>query len=842
MDKYDFNFIEKKWQKYWEENKTFQVTEDPSIPKEKRLYLLDMFPYPSGNGLHVGHPLGYTATDVWGRFKSMQGFHVLHPMGFDSFGLPAENYAIETGIHPKKTTETNINNFRKQIKSLGFAHDWSREVQTHDPKYYKWTQWIFLQLFKKGLAYEAEIPVWYCPALGTVLANEEVLELPEGPRSERGGHPVQRKALRQWMLRITAYADRLLTDLEELDWPESVKAMQRHWIGRSEGANIIFSLKNSQENIEVYTTRPDTLYGVTYVVLAPEHNLVPSLTTNEQKEKVENYLKATALKSELARTELSKEKTGVFTGSYAVHPLTGESVPIWIADYVLGNYGTGAVMAVPAHDQRDFEFAQELGLPFKIVVNPISNEPFTLEKAFTEEGVSINSEDLSGLNTKEMKEAVISRLEKLKKGSRKVNYRLRDWIFSRQRYWGEPIPIIHFKNGEMKAISENDLPLTLPEVVDYSPNSTGESPLARIKNWVEIKDPNTGEEIIRETNTMPQWAGSCWYYLRYLDPNNDQALASKEAINYWMPVDLYVGGAEHAVLHLLYARFWHKVLFDLGIVETKEPFQKLVNQGMITAYAFSRPDGSLVPNDKVEEENGKWFEKGTKVELKQIIAKMSKSLKNVVTPDDLINEYGADSFRTYEMFMGPLTDSKPWNTQGLVGVHRFLNKLWNLQSKIDEKEPTPKSLKSLHKAIAKVTQSTQRMEFNTAVSALMILVNEWQEEEYLNKNSWKDLILLLAPYAPHMSEELWEKAGEKNSLYKTNFPIAKEEFLKDDIVTVVFQINGKIRHKLELPSGLSKEDLEEMARKDAKIISLLEGKEIKKVIAVPNKLLNFVVS
>lgn len=844
-NEYDFQKIESKWQKYWEENQTFKIEEDLNIPKEKRLYLLDMFPYPSGDGLHVGHVLGYSATDIWGRFKTMQGYHVLHPMGFDSFGLPAENYAIETGIHPEITTQKNISRFRSQIKSLGLAYDWSREIQTSDPSYYKWTQWIFLKLLENNLAYEAEIPVWYCPQLGTVLANEEILQLPEGPRSERGKHPVERRSLRQWMLKITAYAERLLEDLEDLDWPESIKSMQRHWIGKSEGANIYFDIPSlNNKFIEVYTTRPDTIYGVTYLVIAPEHPLVEKLTTKEQENNVHKYRKIASLKSDLERSELSKEKTGVFTGSYAKNPLNDDLIPIWIGDYVLGSYGTGAVMGVPAHDERDFTFSQTYNLPKKFVVKPKTTENSeNIEQAFVEEGISYNSQSFSGLETCKMKEAVIKALEKKGKGKRKVNYRLRDWIFSRQRYWGEPIPILKRKDGSFITLTEEDLPLTLPSISEYKPSGTGESPLAKIKEWTEFCDPQTGEIFQRETNTMPQWAGSCWYYLRYLDPHNNQALASPEKIDYWLPVDLYVGGAEHAVLHLLYARFWHKVLFDIGVVKIKEPFQKLVNQGMITAYAYQRPDGSLVPNDQVIEISEKeWKEHTTNIPLNKIVAKMSKSLKNVVTPEEIIDQFGADSLRIYEMFMGPLTDSKPWNTQGLVGVHRFLKKFWNLQFKVDQlKNPCDTALKKIHKAIKKVSINTDKLNFNVAISALMILVNELQEEEFLTLSIWKSAILLLAPYAPHMAEELWQMAGHNSSLYKERFPIFDENYIKEEFLTIAIQINGKLKSKMTVASNDSQEKIQEKALQDPKIASLLKEKNILKIIIVPNKIVNIVI-
>ncbi|MGI9256959.1 MAG: leucine--tRNA ligase, partial [Salinispira sp.] len=659
MKKYPFRDIEAKWQKYWEEHETFRVTEDSSFPPEKRKYILDMFPYPSGSGLHVGHPEGYTATDIYSRYLRMNGNNVLHPMGFDSFGLPAETYAIETGTHPRKTTEVNIATFRRQLKQLGFSYDWSREISTHESEYYRWTQWIFLILWEKDLAYIAEVPVWYCEKLGTVLANEEVITTPEGPRSERGLHPVERKPLRQWMLRITHYAERLLTDLDNLDWPESLKTMQRNWIGRSEGANVRFDIDGHSESLETFTTRPDTLFGATYMVLAPEHQFVHSITTNEQRKAVEEYIQKTALKSDLERTDLAREKSGVFTGAYAINPVNRERIPIWISDYILISYGTGAIMAVPGHDERDWEFAKRFHLPVARVVVPESELPadfadLHMDKVFTGKGISVNSGIITGLPTDEAKERIIEWLEKRGRGTRTINYKLRDWIFSRQRYWGEPIPLVRGEDGTYTAMPADELPLTLPEVDSYKPAGTGESPLANLRNWVESEIPGQpGTRGRRETSTMPQWAGSCWYYLRYIDPHNRHELAAQDKIAYWMPVDLYVGGTEHAVLHLLYARFWHKVLYDAGVVNTIEPFQRLVNQGMITSHAYQRPDSTLVPSDEVEEyEQGKFREKSNAAELKQVVAKMSKSLKNVINPDDIITDYGADSMRLYEMFMG----------------------------------------------------------------------------------------------------------------------------------------------------------------------------------------------
>ncbi|RPJ07304.1 MAG: leucine--tRNA ligase, partial [Spirochaetaceae bacterium] len=675
MSDYNFSSIEKKWQDYWEKNKTFKVTEDPGVPKDKRCYVLDMFPYPSSAGLHVGHPEGYTATDIYSRYLKMNGYNVLHPMGYDSFGLPAENYAIKTGTHPRISTEENIVKFEKQIKSLGFCYDWDRKVSTHTADYYKWTQWIFLKLFEKGLAYESEVPINFCPSCKTGLANEEVKD----GNCERCHSKVERKKLRQWILKITAYADRLLSDLEGLDWSESIKVMQRNWIGRSEGANVIFDIVDGIDDgkgqIEVYTTRPDTLFGATYMVLSPEHPLVEKITTPEQKAAVEKYVKEANSKSDLERTELAKEKTGVATGAYAINPVNNKKIPVWISDYILMSYGTGAIMAVPGHDERDFAFAKKFNIP---VIQVVSRDGtfHELAEAFTEEGVAVNSCEFDGLPTLLFKEKITEWLSKNGKGRKAVNYKLRDWIFSRQRYWGEPMPLVHCDKCGIIAIPHDKLPLALPEVKSYVPTGTGESPLATISDWVNTKCPKCKGNAKRETNTMPQWAGSCWYYLRYLDPHNDKAFASHEKIDYWMPVNLYVGGAEHAVLHLLYARFWHKVLFDLGLVNTAEPFQRLVNQGMITSFAYERPNGSLVPVDEVDEKGPETFvERATGKPVARIIAKMSKSLKNVINPDDVIKDFGADAMRLYEMFMGPLEVSKPWSTNGILGVKRFLDRV-----------------------------------------------------------------------------------------------------------------------------------------------------------------------
>lgn len=835
MSKYPFNQIEPKWQEFWEKHKTFSVTEDPAYPKERRRYVLDMFPYPSGAGLHVGHPEGYTATDIYCRYLRMNGYNVLHPMGFDSFGLPAENYAIKTGTHPKLTTEKNIEHFRTQIKSLGFCYDWDREISTHTEEYYRWTQWIFLQLYKKGLAYESETPINWCPNCKTGLANEEVKD----GKCERCGTQVTRKNLRQWILKITAYADRLLEDLDELEWTDAIKAMQRNWIGRSEGADVIFSLEDGTDTIQVYTTRPDTLFGATYMVLAPEHPLVKKITTEEQRTAVDAYIDAAAGKSDLERTDLAKEKTGVFSGAYAINPVNGKRIPIWIADYVLISYGSGAIMAVPAHDTRDWEFAKKFDIPIIEVLKGGDVE----KEAFTGDGIHVNSGFLDGMDKQTAISAMIAWLEERSLGKRAVNYKLRDWIFSRQRYWGEPIPLVHCDSCGIVPIPEEDLPLRLPSVTSYAPSGTGESPLATIEEWVNTTCPVCGGPAKRETNTMPQWAGSCWYYLRYLDPKNTEALASKEAIDYWMPVDLYVGGAEHAVLHLLYARFWHKVLYDLGIVSDKEPFRRLVNQGMITSFAYQRKDKSLVPTDEVEEvEPDVFIEKSTGERLERVIAKMSKSLKNVINPDDIIRDFGADSMRLYEMFMGPLQVSKPWATSGLSGVHRFLDRIWRLSGREMVNTEPPESLKKvLHKTIKKVSQDSANLEFNTAIAQMMICVNEFFKEEKLYESLWEPFVLLLAPYAPHLAEELWERLGREPSIANEPWPQWIEELTLDNEITVVVQVNGKVRAKLAVQAGTDRKELERLAFEHERIKEWIDGKEIRRVISVPDKLVNIVV-
>ncbi|MGE4454011.1 MAG: leucine--tRNA ligase [Sphaerochaeta sp.] len=837
MSKYPFSEIETKWQRYWEENQSFAVTEDENVPPEKRVYVLDMFPYPSGAGLHVGHPEGYTATDIYCRYLRMNGYNVLHPMGFDSFGLPAENYAIKTGTHPKLTTEKNIENFRKQIKRLGFSYDWNREVSTHSSEYYRWTQWIFLQLYKQGLAYESHTPINWCDHCKTGLANEEVKD----GKCERCGTTVVRKSIRQWVLKITEYADKLLADLDSVDWPESVKLMQQNWIGRSEGASVIFQIDGLSDHLEVYTTRPDTLFGATYMVVAPEHPLVGALTKADQKKQVEQYLEATARKSDLERTDLAKDKTGVFSGSYAINPVNGKKIPIWIADYVLISYGTGAIMAVPAHDTRDWEFAKKFNLP---IIEVLKSEVDVQKEAWTEDGIHVNSDFLDGLNKEDAIKSMIAWLEEKQLGTKAVNYKLRDWIFSRQRYWGEPIPLVHCPTCGTVPVPEDQLPLMLPEVSSYEPSGTGESPLAKIEDWVQTTCPVCGGKAKRETNTMPQWAGSCWYYLRYLDPHNEKEFVSKEKEQYWMPVDLYVGGAEHAVLHLLYARFWHKVLFDLGLVSTSEPFKRLVNQGMITSYAYQRPDKSLVPTDMVEEvEPDVFVEKETGQKLERVIAKMSKSLKNVINPDEIIQEYGADSMRMYEMFMGPLEVSKPWATTGLNGIYRFLDRVWRLYEErpVSDQEPSKELNKTLHKTIKKVSHDTATLNFNTAISQMMVLVNELYKVEEFPSVVAETLVKLLGPYVPHIAEELWEKLGNKESLTKVSWPTFEEKLTIDDEIEMVFQVNGKVRDKQTVSKGMDKASALAMAKESEKIQQWIEGKTIVKEIVVPDKLVNIVV-
>ncbi|WP_407880811.1 leucine--tRNA ligase, partial [Furfurilactobacillus entadae] len=802
---YDHNEIEKKWQKFWDKDKTFKT---PDFADKPKYYALDMFPYPSGQGLHVGHPEGYTATDAMSRLKRMQGFNVLHPMGWDAFGLPAEQYALKTGHNPKGFTDQNVDVFRRQVKSLGFSYDWDREINTTDPAYYKWTQWIFEQLYKRGLAYEDEIMVNWAPDFmgGTVVANEEVVD----GKTERGGYPVYRVPMRQWVLKITAYADRLIDDLEDLDWPESIKEQQRNWIGRSEGASVFFDVDGADETkIEVFTTRADTLFGVSYLVLAPEHPLVDQITTPEQKAAVLAYHKEIESKSDLERTDLNKDKTGVFTGAYGINPINGERLPIWIADYVLASYGTGAVMAVPAHDPRDYEFAMKFNLPLKEVIEggDLSQE------VYTGDGKHINSGFLDGMDKATAIKAAIEWITEHHVGAKKVNYRLRDWIFSRQRYWGEPIPVIHWDDGETTLVPENELPLTLPDTDQLEPSGTGESPLANIDDWVNVTDEN-GRHGKRDTNTMPQWAGSSWYFLRYIDPHNDQALADPEKLKYWLPVDLYIGGAEHAVLHLLYARFWHKVLYDLGVVPTKEPFQKLVNQGMILG-------------DNHE--------------------KMSKSKGNVINPDEIVDKYGADTLRLYEMFMGPLEESKPWSEDGINGSYKWIQRVWRLM--IDENNHLRDRVTTINdgkldkvynETVKKVTEDYERMHFNTAISQMMVFVNEANKVDALPVEYMEGFIKMLAPLVPHVAEELWSYFHVSDTISYQPWPTFDESKLVEATVEVVLQVNGKVKGHATVDKDISKDDLEAIAMADEHIQKALAGLTIRKAIVVPGKLVNVV--
>jgi leucyl-tRNA synthetase len=844
---YNLSEIEKKWQKFWQEHKTFRADDcDDSRPK---YYVLDMFPYPSAAGLHVGHPEGYTASDIVARYKRMKGFNVLHPMGWDAFGLPAEQYAIETSTHPVQTTQKNIDRMRQQIKSLGFSYDWDREVNTTDPNYYKWTQWIFLKFFNSyfdqteqkakpieelnvpkelseedkqkiiddnRLAYEAEVAVNWCPALGTVLANEEVV----GGLSERGGHPVIRKPMRQWMLRITKYAERLLKDLDDVDWPEPIKKLQRDWIGKSVGAEVKFEIENCDRDLWVFTTRPDTLFGATYMVLAPELEVVDMITTNDRKEAVKKYREQAARKSDLDRTDLAKEKTGVFTGAYAINPVNSERIPIWISDYVLISYGTGAIMAVPAHDERDFEFANKFGLPIIPVVEPLDEEQAELvaqgKLCFVGDGKAINSGRFNGLPTNQFKEKITDWLQQKGVGRKAVNYKLRDWLFSRQRYWGEPFPILHVENGCVFGLTEKDLPLELPEVENYKPSGTGESPLANIGDWVNVTLPD-GSKAKRETNTMPQWAGSCWYYLRYLDANNSRQGWDCEKEKYWMPVDLYIGGAEHAVLHLLYARFWHKLLYDLGYVSTKEPFQKLVNQGMILG------------------EDGQ---------------KMSKSRGNVVNPDKVVSDFGADSMRLYEMFLGPLEAIKPWSMQGVQGVYRFLQKTWRMivdedtgepAEAIKQTQPDEQTLRLLNQTIKKVGDDIETFSFNTAISAMMIFVNHVIKQDDRPKSVVEKFILILAPFAPHIAEELWQRLGHKDSLAYVPWPEYDKELIKEKEIELAVQVNGRIKERIILAADADEEQIKQKALASEKVVAAMASKKAKKIIIIKSRLVNIVV-
>lgn len=802
---YPFTKIELKWQRHWEKEKTFKAVDFSEKPK---YYVLDMFPYPSGAGLHVGHPEGYIATDIIARYKRKKGFNVLHPMGWDAFGLPAENYALQTGTHPKITTEKNIETFRKQIKSFGFSYDWDREVNTTDPKYYRWTQWIFLQLYKKGLVYQAEVPVNWCPAMKTVLANEEVID----GKSERGGHPVVRKPMRQWILKITAYADRLLDDLELVDFPESIKEMQRNWIGRSEGADVYFKIAGSDKTLTVFTTRPDTLYGATYMVVAPEHPILDELVSEPHKHKVAEYQQLVSQKSDLDRTELVKEKTGVFTGLYAINPVNNRKIPIWTSEYVLMTYGTGAIMAVPGHDQRDWEFAKKFGLD---IIEVITGGDIS-KSAWTGDGILVNSGILNGLNVAAAIKKMTAWLTEHNQGKASVQYKLRDWVFSRQRYWGEPFPLKFNSRGEVILLKEEELPLELPQVEKYEPSGTGESPLANLRDWIEFRDSKTGEIFSYETNTMPQWAGSCWYYLRYIDPHNDEKAWEPKKEKYWMPVDLYIGGAEHAVLHLLYARFWHKVLYDLGFVSTPEPFMKLVNQGMILG------------------EDGE---------------KMSKSRGNVINPDDVIARYGADTFRMYEMFMGPLTRTKLWSTSSIEGIHRFLNRVWSLfcdetgclNADIKDIKPDSETLVLLNKTIKKVTEDTENLRFNTAISQFMIFINEIGKLDIKPKSVLESFIQILNPYAPHITEEIWKLLGHTDELVYLDWPSWDEAYIKEEKVNIAVQVNGKVRGTFEIENNSTDEECIAVAMEIENVSRFLKGRQIIKKFVVKNRIVSFVV-
>ena len=875
---YEPKAIEPKWQAHWRERAVFAAKLDPDKPK---FYVLDMFPYPSGAGLHVGHPKGYIATDVLSRYKRMRGFNVLHPMGWDAFGLPAEQYAIETGTHPRETTARNIDNLRRQLQALGTDYDWSREIDTTDPHYMRWTQWIFRKLYERDLAYLAEVPVNWCPALGTVLANEEVID----GRSERGGHPVVRTAMRQWMLRITAYADRLIDDLDEVDWPEPIKKMQRDWVGRSIGARIRFELVgDAAGTIEVFTTRPDTLFGATYMVLAPEHPLVEKIATPEQRTAVERYVEAAARRSERARIADTREKTGVFTGAMAAHPVTGAPLPVWIADYVLATYGTGAVMAVPGHDQRDYEFAKRFGLP---IVEVVSGGDLS-EAAFVEDGTGVGSDFLNGLPTSDAKQRMTDWLEEHGKGGRTVSYKLRDWLFSRQRYWGEPFPVIHLEDGTTALLDESELPVLLPELDDFRPSGEFAPPLARSREWLETTDPATGAPALRDTNTMPQWAGSCWYYLRFCDPHNERAPWSEEAERYWMPVDLYVGGAEHAVLHLLYARFWHKVFYDLGLVHTAEPFKKLLNQGMILGYSYRYYDDNLADaagaepvvyassevridgetataietdselkerwvraEDVRRDENGRPIHPDIPdLALEEVTEKMSKSRGNVVSPDDVIERYGTDAMRLYEMFMGPLDKGAPWSDDAIPGVYRFLQRAYRLfvedtddgerLADLADGPGTPEQQRLTAKAIDGVTEDLEAMRFNTAISKLMVFSREVARDAALPRELAEAFILLLSPFAPHLAEELWQRLGHPQSLAAEPWPTADAALLEESTLTLAVQVNGKRRDEIEVPADADEETIRRAALASPGVARQLEGREPKRVIIVPGRLVNIV--
>lgn len=883
---YNFHEIEKRWQKYWEDNNTFKTPEDLTNPK--KCYVLDMFPYPSGSGLHVGHPEGYTATDIYSRYKRMKGFNVLHPMGWDAFGLPAEQYAIQTGTHPSVVTNKNCNTFRRQIKELGLSYDWEKEINTTDPGYFKWTQWIFIQLYNtwfdeklqkgrpvselkipgniskagkketdkyiasKRLAYYDNAQVWWCPNCRIVCSNEEVMN--DGSH-EKCGNSVEKKNLKQWMLRIPLYAERLLKGIDDLNWPEGIKDMQRNWIGRSTGAEVDFRIDGLNEKLAVFTTRPDTLFGATYMVIAPEHPLTKMITTGEHKNSVEDYIKASSLKSDLDRTDLAKEKTGVFTGRYAVNPVNNKQIPVWVADYVLTGYGTGAIMAVPAHDNRDFEFALKFHLPIKCIQDPDVSDLQQKKRiidgkeCWTEDGKYINSSDkstgidINGLNKEDGIAKITRWLESKKLGSAKVNYKLRDWLFSRQRYWGEPFPVIHWEDGEITLLNENELPLELPALEKYLPGESGESPLSNSTEWLNVTDKN-GRKGRRETNTMPQWAGSCWYYLRFIDPKNDKLIFDREKEQYWMPVDLYIGGAEHAVLHLLYSRFWHKVLFDIGIVSTDEPYERLFNQGMILAFAYETETGAKISGDKVEERNGKYFHKDTGAELKQIVAKMSKSLKNVVNPDDVTSKYGADSLRLYEMFMGPLDITKPWDDKGVKGVFGFLGRTFRFFSNPDnicKGQEDSEVLKGLHHAIKKVEGDIENLRFNTAISAMMIFINIATKKGKVTHETACTFTKILSPFAPHLAEELWKLNGGKNSLAYEKWPEYNEEFLKEDLFEYPVSFNGKMRFKIELPVNMPKEEIIKVVLDDERAKKRIGTSTPSNIIVIPNRIINIVI-
>lgn len=854
--KYDHKAIESKWQKLWLDKKTFKTEIDPKKPK---YYVLDMFPYPSGSGLHVGHVEGYTATDIIARYKRQKGFNVLHPMGWDSFGLAAEQYAVRTGTHPAITTKKNIDNFRRQLQMLGFSYDWDREFATSDPGYYKWTQWIFTKLYEKGLAYEADMMVNFCPALGTVLANEEV----ENGKSKEWGFPIERRPLRQWVLKITAYADRLINDLDLVDWPDSLKKLQINWIGKSEGAQVDFPVKNSSEVIRIFTTRPDTLFGATYMVLAPEHPLVDTITTSQHRDAVKSYQKQTAAKSDLDRTDLNKNKTGVFTGASAINPVTGKEIPIWVADYVLMGYGTGAIMAVPGHDERDFEFAQQFKLPVLAVFDPdlnvhpeliptdltpenVREQVLAGKVCWTGDGICINSSNaevsLNGLPVEEAKNRIVTWLEKKGFGKRMVNYKLRDWLFSRQRYWGEPFPILHFEDGTKRLLNIDELPLCPPDVQDYKPSGDGQSPLAKVRGWVEVVDKKTGKKALRETNTMPQWAGSCWYYLRFRDPHNAKEAWSQQAEQYWKDVDLYVGGVEHAVLHLLYARFWHKVLFDCGYVSTLEPFKTLRNQGLIIARSYQNANGLYIDPEEVEERDGKYYHKKTNEILTSQIEKMSKSKLNGINPDEVVEEFGADSLRLYEMFMGPLEKEKVWNTDAVSGCKRFLTRFYDMatSSKVTN-EDSEEANRLGHRLINGATEDVEALQFNTAIAKMMEFMNEFTKLPAYPKSVIKMATQALSPFAPHLAEEVWQILGCKEELSYCPYPAINPAYLEDATITYVVQVNGKVRGRFDLPKDQTKDVVLNAAKKHSGILRYIDGQEIDKVVFVPNKLLNIVV-